>query len=60
MPAYSFFVVSYDKEGAPFVDAVCEQLEQACRGERLIVTAPDGILVEQFDVSVGESWEGDD
>lgn len=59
MPAHCFFVVSYTPETAYCVDKVCEELTEAVRGERLIVTAPEGIIVEEFEVGVREEWESE-
>lgn len=57
MPNICFFILTYSKEDADKVEYVCEQIEQAVRGERLIVTAPDGIMVEEFEVGRAEDWE---
>lgn len=57
MADVAFFVVYYDAASARSVDDVVAQLIEAARGERLVVTAPDGIIVEQF--VVGRPDEGD-
>lgn len=57
--AHMFFVVYYDAASSLFVDDVVEQLTQAIAGDRGIITAPEGVIIEQFTVgdSEREEWE---
>ena len=57
MQGHTFFVASYDPDSSVFLGDVCEQIQQAIDGKRAIVTAPSGIMVEQFDVGEREEWE---
>jgi hypothetical protein len=59
MPAHCFFVLYYEDSAADRVDNVCEQLTEAMMGERAIVTAPDGMMIEQFVVEKAAPWEDD-
>ena len=56
--AHCFFVVYYEPDSSHFVDDACEQLQRAIDGKQAIVTIPDGLMAEQFDVGDrDEEWE---